>query len=331
MTTSTSHPRNVGQRVKVLYVAGFERSGSTIFAKFLGESDGAFAAGELNNLWKRLYVDDIPCGCSLPFDECPVWADIMSRTIGSQERDGQPQALGRQGGKSLLPLMFIPGGRRIARSRYAATIETLDRLYRSIQDVTGCAVIIDSSKGPGYKFLVELLPSVDLYVVNLVRDPRGVQFSMLRRQQDGAPAYRHHSVTRSSLSWIGRNLLHEWLSLRNRRRYLSMRYEDFMSDPLESIGRAVRLVNEPTVHAPRIVDRALDVGTNHMMGGSRNRRETGRVTLRHDDAWISRLEPRTFKLITWLTFPLLRAYGFPTQLTRQTQHDAAIPTDQNNA
>ena len=45
MTTSTSHPRNAGQRVKVLYVAGFERSGSTIFAKFLGESDGAFAAG----------------------------------------------------------------------------------------------------------------------------------------------------------------------------------------------------------------------------------------------------------------------------------------------
>lgn len=320
----------VPARVKVLYIAGFERSGSTVFAKLLGESEGAFAAGELNNLWKRLYVDAIPCGCSLPFDECPVWVDIMARTIGPRETGSSQQALARQGGKSLLPLMFIPGGRRIAASRYATTIKTLQRLYRSIQEVSGCRVIVDSSKGPGYKFLLDLVPGVDVYVVNLVRDPRGVQYSMLRRKRDGAPAYRNHSVTRSSLSWTGRNLLHEWLSLRQRRRYLSMRYEDFVADPAASIRRVLRHIGEPEELAPDIVDRSLEVGTNHMMGGSRNRRDTGRVTLRHDDAWMSRLGPRTSRRVTLLTFPLLRAYGFPTHWPRQTRQDAPLPTDQNN-
>jgi hypothetical protein len=318
-------------RLKVLYIAGFERSGSTVFAKVLGESGGLFAAGELNNLWKRLYVDDVPCGCSLPFNECPVWVEVMSATIGTSDTASSQPALARQGGKSLLPLMFIPGGRKIAASRNADNLATLDRLYRSIQEVTGCNVIVDSSKGPGYKFLIDLLPDIDLYVVNLVRDPRGVQYSMLRRKRDGAPGYRNHSVTRSSLSWMGRNLLHEWLSLRSRRRYLSMRYEEFVADPLTSVQQVLRLIGEPTEHAPAIEDQSLDAGVNHMMGGSRNRRETGRVTLRHDDAWTSQLDERTTKRVTWLTYPLLKLYGFPTQLRHRRQNDATVPTDGGSA
>src|SRR5688572_15568701 len=90
LTVAVNSSTNTSPRVKVLYIAGFERSGSTVFAKMIGESQHAFAAGELNNLWKRLYVDNRLCGCNVPFDECPVWTDIMTRTLGPRDSE-RPQ------------------------------------------------------------------------------------------------------------------------------------------------------------------------------------------------------------------------------------------------
>ena len=39
--------------VRVLYIAGSGRSGSTILDRTLGQVDGFFSAGELCNLWGR--------------------------------------------------------------------------------------------------------------------------------------------------------------------------------------------------------------------------------------------------------------------------------------
>ncbi len=37
--------------VRILYIVGAKRSGSTIFSQVLGEADGVFAVGELAAIW----------------------------------------------------------------------------------------------------------------------------------------------------------------------------------------------------------------------------------------------------------------------------------------
>jgi hypothetical protein len=58
--------------VKVLYVAGSGRSGSTILDRTLGRVDGLFSAGELCNLWGRSLLARRRYGCGIPVPDC--WA-----------------------------------------------------------------------------------------------------------------------------------------------------------------------------------------------------------------------------------------------------------------
>src|SRR3712207_9355320 len=66
--------------IKVLYVVGLGRSGSTILSNSLGQIGGFFSGGELNFIWKHNVLEDRLCGCGRPFRECPVWTRVMDRS-----------------------------------------------------------------------------------------------------------------------------------------------------------------------------------------------------------------------------------------------------------
>ena len=57
----------------------------------------------------------------------------------------------------------------------------LTKLYCAIQSVSGSQVIVDSSKGPRYAMLLNEIPEIDLRVVHLVRDSRGVVYSWQKK------------------------------------------------------------------------------------------------------------------------------------------------------
>src|SRR5262250_2359564 len=49
-------------RLKVLYIAGAHRSGTTLLSDILGSYDGVTGTGELHELWAGL-LSGRPCGC----------------------------------------------------------------------------------------------------------------------------------------------------------------------------------------------------------------------------------------------------------------------------
>ena len=78
-------PALQASKVKVLYIAGYERSGSTLLHNVLGQLDGFFAAGELNEIWDRSLIENRRCGCGVPFKECEVWRGILINGFGEVE------------------------------------------------------------------------------------------------------------------------------------------------------------------------------------------------------------------------------------------------------
>lgn len=307
-----------GGGIKVLYVAGLGRSGSTLLGNVLGQVDGFVSVGELRSIWEYGLILNKVCVCGVPFRECEMWRAVLDEAFGTTSRvDSRKmiQLRERWARTKHIPLMLAPPGRWLVRWRLAEYLDNLGRLYRAVQTTTGSRVIVDTSKFPSYGFALGMVPSVDLYVIHLVRDPRAVAYSWMRERlhpDPENPEYMpRHSPAVSSLRWIARNLATEALWRRSPERYLMLRYEDFAAEPQKTIGRVLELVQEERAALPHVAEHEVKLGVNHNIWGNPSRFEIGTVKIHPDKEWASRIKPGDERLVSLLTFPLLVRYGYP--------------------
>jgi hypothetical protein len=304
------------QRIKILYLAGWGRSGSTILSNVLGEVAGFFSVGEIGNLWQRGLLEDRLCGCGVPFSQCPHWQAVFQYGFGGVQHVNGWHLLQRakQLSNPALLLKALPGGSHYLAEKVAPYATILGQLYQAIQTTTGCRVIIDASKSPAHGFILSTLPNVDLYVVHLVRDPRGVAYSQ-HKQKRYEPAVatstemERFGPIHSTLIWSAWNLAIERLWAGNPG-YQRLRYEDFMQEPATVVQSIVALCQEKATSLPFVGAHEVLLRPNHNVSGNPSRFQSGQVRLQQDDAWKSGLVRRDQQLIRLLFYPLLRQYGY---------------------
>jgi hypothetical protein len=306
------------ERVKVLYVVGLGRSGSTILSNSLGQIGGYFSAGELNFIWKHNVLENRLCGCGNPFRECPVWTRVMDEAFGGMDGVDAREMMRLQASGTRtrhIPLMLTNRGRRRIAERLENLLINYRRLYEAIGAVTDSRVIVDSSKEPAHGYAMSLVPDVDFYVLHLIRDPRAAAYSWLKKKPQPDSEEIEHMVrfspTKSSALWDSWNASAEALWRRTPEKYLRLRYEDFVASPRRSFERILDLLGEQGAEPPLAGEREVKLGVSHTVSGNPNRFETGSVELRQDREWISGMSPRERILVTALTFPLLPRYDYP--------------------
>lgn len=69
----------------VLYVAGSGRSGSTLLERVVDRVPRCFPVAEVVFLWQGGVRDNAPCGCGVPFRECPFWIRVGEEASGGWE------------------------------------------------------------------------------------------------------------------------------------------------------------------------------------------------------------------------------------------------------
>ena len=308
-----------GQKIKVLYITGSGRSGSTILDNILGQIEGFFPVGEFVYVWNRL-VNGGTCSCGARFGECEVWQPVLERAFGGPEGvDAREMArIQRTSTRPRhVPLALTNAGEKLLRSRWTEEYRgALGRFYREISNVTGSRVVVDSSKLPLYGRVLGEVPGVERYVVHLVRDPRAVAYSWLRKKRSTAAgrgsAYmpQHHPVE-SSLEWDLCNVAAEWLRDDAPGRYTMLRYEDFVREPRPAVERILRLVGEESRSLPFVSACGVELRRpNHNVGGNPSRFRTGVVELSPDAEWATRMKGRDRRLVTALTLPFLARFGY---------------------
>jgi hypothetical protein len=310
--------------VRVLSIVGYTRSGSTLVDSILGELDGVFSAGELHYLWERGLLEGRTCGCGEQLRDCRVWSEVLKHAFGDDPPPPE-QVVGWQA-RSVrtrhTPALLAGGRGLIDTSAMRAYGVVLSKIYRSIAEVTGSRVIIDSSTRPSVGALTMLLPRIDTSVVHLVRDPRAVAFSWRRakRELDRADAadMPRQSVVKSSLGWLELNLGAEGVRRKADEQSRLIRYEDLMAEPRASLASIATLIGEPAGDLPFVSDRAVQLGENHTVSGNPGRFRRGIVDLVVDDEWRRHMRPRDRRLATVLTLPLLRRYGYPIRVMEMT-------------
>jgi hypothetical protein len=94
---------------------------------------------------------------------------------------------------------------------------------------------------------------------------------------------------------------------------MRVRYEDVVRRPAEQVRRAAAFVGvdiDVEIDVNRFREDAFELGVNHTVAGNRVRLHQGAVPVRLDDEWTRAMPGRHQRLVTLLSWPLLRAYGY---------------------
>jgi hypothetical protein len=310
--TSKGH-RKMNDKIKVLYIGGAGRSGSTILGKILGQVNGFFSLGEICYVWVNGFINNAHCGCGEPFSDCEAWQSISDELLKNSNAEVKPDKMDRlrYSGMLQFPLAFIPGGKRLLRSRQKDYLYGLEKLYQAIQASSGCKLIVDASKFPSYGYMLSMIPAIDLYVVHLVRNPYAVTFSWLRKKRLSDGSYMpRYSSSGSIIRWVVRNLAPELIWKRHPQRYIRLRYEDFIASPKKTVESILDFIGESTDKLPFETEHEVRLKSDHMIWGNPNRFQTGTVTLRLDDEWRNSLSWSDRIIIAALGWPLIIRYGY---------------------
>jgi hypothetical protein len=197
------------------------------------------------------------------------------------------------------------------RPELSAFLTALDRLYAAVPPATGSRLVVDVSKWPMYGAMVAMLPSVDLYILHLVRDPRAVAFSWTRKKvKPGEMFIPPQGVLKTTAYWLAVNpAVERFWNVGTNPRYMRMSYESFVAAPRSSLERILEFVGEDAA-LPMVGDHTVDVGATHSVAGNESRASRGHVTLRPDDEWQRNLPAKHRFLVDTLTRRLRLRYGY---------------------
>ncbi|MEO3936282.1 sulfotransferase [Dermatophilaceae bacterium Soc4.6] len=302
---------------RVLFVAGTGRSGTTILSSIIGQIPGAMSAGEIRYIWERGFTDDHRCGCGQPFSTCPVWSEVVALAYPDGPPD--PGAVSRD---LLTRLRMLRVPSMVWRQLRGGTVivpdphdEALAALYRAVAQVVRPSVIIDSSKVPPYGKLLERLPGIDLYVIQVIRDPRANAFSWQRlketRDREGDDATMEQlELWRSAAMWLVWNYLVEFWWPWKAPKHLQVRYEEFVADPRATVDAVASMLDLDASTVQFVDERSISMHATHTVAGNPNRHDTGIVHLRRDDEWRTAMPQWKRSLVTLMTLPGLRHFGY---------------------
>jgi hypothetical protein len=317
--------------LKVVYIAGVGRSGSTLLERMLGAVPGSVNTGELNAIFSRVVTQDQRCGCGERFSICPFWTAVGDRAFGgwstvtARMSHLQPRLV-RQ--RHVLRLVTGVAGATYRRE-LDEYLDVYHRLYRAVAAVSGAEIVVDASKSTAQLFALRRIDGLDLRVLNLVRDSRGVANSWSKtgigkpQSTDGATmgTYPPH---RLAVLWAALQL--ECAALGAAAPHAArVRYEDLVASPRPTLARVLSEIGLPPSRGAlaHVGECSVTLDPSHGVAGSRTRFTAGRIERQLDDAWRSALPSGARRVVTAVTLPQLLGYGYVGLRPRPTRAGAA--------
>jgi hypothetical protein len=308
---------------RLIYLGGLGRSGTTLVERLLAGLPGVCSVGEVVHMWQRGVVQDERCGCGESFSGCAFWRDVGAAAFGGWDQlDVERVAALRASVDRTrhIPLLAAPALHSAIRRDLAEYLGYYARVYSAIAEVSGCPVVVDSSKHASLAFCLRWHAGLDLRVVHVVRDSRAVAFSWARqvsRPDAATPSYMaRYSPAAAAGHWNAQNGAFQLLAGEGVPT-LRVRYEDVVAAPATALARIAEFAGIATdghhfgfLSAEGGTSWAR-LGVAHTASGNPMRFTTGKVAIRRDDRWRTAMPPSHRRTVTALTLPLLARYGYP--------------------
>ncbi len=301
-------------RIKVVYIGGSGRCGSTLLSLLFSEHQSFFDCGEIKNLWARGILEDRKCACGDSFSTCQYWSQVMQSAIGKADSQMASRMNAVVGQTTRYRNYFKL--RKASRSGQGYVpedfLETLGQLYRSISNTSVGKIIVDSSKLAAYARLLMMLPDVDLFYINLIRDPRAVVYSWQKKMKyepGGTREMDRIGAARASLIWkfaymTATDVLKEVPGV-------TIRYEDLVNDTSGTMRAILSDINTwlggslPVAN----IENLSWVNTSHSLSGNPLRFRKGEG-IKLDANWKTDFRGMDALITTMLCNSEIRRYGY---------------------
>lgn len=270
--------------IKVIYICGEGRSGSTILDTLLGNHPDIFGAGELWSFWSEDKSKTGPCSCGAPFDECEMWNSFRQEYLKRiEEPDTKRSDALRAQLDRIQPHLF--GYPKITDQQRAQYQSDHLKFYQAVAKVSGKNIIVDSTKMVGRAFNLETIDGLDLRVIHLSRDGRGVVWSRMRDLKKD-PTRKRHTPVESILNWRIKNKLALKLKQHLGSRYVHVRYEDLVQSPIQTLKNVGEACDVDFSHTIDLLENSGEFQVGHQIGGNMAARLGGGTkSLKLDEQW----------------------------------------------
>ena len=307
--------------MKIIYIGGSGRSGSTVLTKLLNFWEGFTGVNEMCYLWRNGIHNNYPVSDGTIFSKSVFWQTVLKNVFP----DGK---ITREQIDFFSQTNYVGLGnlaRNMLRRKHSSGTSTVyetttKRLYEAVAALSDAQYIIDSSKTPDYAYLLSRLDTVDLYFIHLVRDPRGVAYSWGKKfkrtdvQQGVDVEMASFGLLKGTFRWIKWNIGCELMRYRCKK-YIRIRYEDFVQNPQQTLdtlttwlgiheGLPKYYLTEGGFHD---IHRAQDVS---IWGNPKVRNKQGAIRVKSDNAWIKKLGFGKKLVVVLLTLPFLIRYKY---------------------
>ncbi len=305
-----------------IYIAGYGRSGSTLLERLLQCQHQVHACGEMTGFFRMYGSGSSRCSCGRTLEECEFWGGVArhlfqqnfylhefsSYHLIQKKREGHWSH-----GGSFLPDKYHAEYSRLMRPFF----EALTRQNSENR------IFIDSSKtaylNPLRPVAVSQLGKFRVRVIHLVRDPRGVIWSVKRglnrSLETGKKARVKLPTVRAVAGWVFANRAASKLELFfGKDNYCLVRYEDLVDNPVYVLERIARRWNIDLQESIGVAKKAVNgsqvqLTTMHQLSGNRMR-FSKTFSISPDYAWKEKINPNMSAIVKNATMPLLKKYGY---------------------
>lgn len=288
---------------RILYIASYSRSGSTLLDIVLGGSYRTAAVGEISFIGADWSDDRLRCSCGEPYRSCPVWHDLFASSSEAIEAHKIVRSVERASA-----LASIVQG-NLGSELGTAYREIMQRTFSHASARLDADLIVDSSKSAratvGRFLALSRYAGFDVRVLHFVRSARATADSYAAHgsnwvREGRIPPYLA-VVPRSMIGWrIAHEKIIHLLKLVDPEKQMRIRYEDLVLDPegvITAIGAFSGIDVIPAVDKLRHGE-SHTVG--HLVGGNRMRHQKTiliKPSVDSDSDRLSLLEHSIYRLL----------------------------------
>lgn len=253
--------------IKIVYIAGDGRSGSTLLDGILATVEGTLSIGEAHRFWVRYYEGDTNCGCDTAIQHCELWNAVAQKLEDSFPLVGPDYFT-----QKVKEVQYFKNYHKISELQknqdWKPFFEMVPLFYRTISEVSGKSIIIDSSKSISWARVLQELNFCELKMIHLERNLAEVVNSwkkdvVLKEYLHKEKKMPKKSTALAVKSWLKVKLMAR--ELRKNGAYYFIKYNALWRFPKSTIIALEKFIEEPIPYE------SLKYQKTHAIGGNPSR------------------------------------------------------------
>lgn len=299
---------------RLVYIAGYGRSGSTLLEILIGNLHNVQNVGELANIFEYWHDANQKCSCGQAMTSCDFWNSVCEAyltELGSIDetylrRDMQRAVEERRSFYS----SFFRLNKQKLHSQY---IQQQRALFKAIASQSKKEIVVDSSKTARLTawrpYALCRIAGFEVNVIHLIRDIRGVIYSMMKgsntKMENGEVNFSlRFAMIRALYGWTMANLVMNYQSsLLPSGSVIRVHYEDVIKNPKNELIRIGDFLGVDPTNIINKLEKKEILSGGHCFSGNRLR-HVGVSRITKEEQWRTEA-PKKLHVFYWtLGWPL---------------------------